>query len=117
MSWIQATRNPQQREPDDGDFPRARERWHVGREIPLALIFTIMMSVGSGIWYASKTDARIMLLEKTQEQNGGLRDDIVALKEQIKNIDRLLQRVENVLDRRTGEDAKEDKKKLGGLEQ
>jgi prefoldin subunit 5 len=101
---------------DTTGSPARPERWHIGKEIPIALIATLMMSVGSGVWYASKTDARITMLERTAEQNGGLRDDIVTLKEQIRNIDRLLTRVENILDRRAGDADHQDRPKLGGIE-
>lgn len=77
------------------------ERWHVGREIPLALIITILCSVGSGIWYASATNARVTVIEKTLETQVTLREDIVQIREQLKNLDRLTQRIETLLDRRS----------------
>lgn len=76
------------------------ERWHVGKEIPLALMFTMFCAVASGVWYASQTDARIAILERDASANSGLRSDVIQIKEQVKNIDRVLSRVETMLDRR-----------------
>lgn len=36
-----------------------RERWHVGKEIPLALIFAIAMQTMGGIWFAATYVAKI----------------------------------------------------------
>jgi hypothetical protein len=76
------------------------EHWRVDKRLPVALIFTIVMSVGSAVWYASATSARITVLEKTVETQVALRDDIVQLKEQVRGLARLLERMETVLDRR-----------------
>ena len=77
------------------------ERWHVGKEIPLALILAICTSVASGIWYASATSARITMIEETIKGNSTVREDIVQLREQVRNVERLLTRMETVLDRRS----------------
>lgn len=76
------------------------ERWHVGKEIPIALIFVIVTTASSGIWYASRTDARIAALERDADTNQNLRGDVIQIKEQVRNIDRVLTRVESLLDRR-----------------
>ena len=77
------------------------ERWHVGKEIPLALIFSIMMSVGSGVWYASTTSARIAVIEEKMIYMASTREDIILLKEQVTEMKRLLIRMEGSLDRRS----------------
>jgi hypothetical protein len=78
----------------------ARERWHVGKEIPLALIMTIGMSVASGIWYASSTSARITQIEDTVRTQVSMRDEFIQLKEQMRSVERTLVRMETLLDRR-----------------
>ena len=35
------------------------ERWHVGKEIPLAIIFAITMQTMGGIWFAATYVAKI----------------------------------------------------------
>lgn len=35
------------------------ERWHVGKEIPLALIFAIAVQSGGWIWWASSQSAKL----------------------------------------------------------
>ncbi len=36
-----------------------KERWHVGKEIPLAVVFAMMLQLGGIIWFASKMDNQI----------------------------------------------------------
>ena len=84
------------------------EQWHVGKEIPIALIVTLAISVMSGIWYASKSDARITTLEEFVKTQTTLREDIVQIREQLRNLDRLTQRLEEYLDRRGQIDLRKD---------
>ena len=50
------------------------ERWHVGKEVPLALIFTMLVQTGYGVWWArgqvaqdADHDRRISALEKERD--------------------------------------------------
>lgn len=36
-----------------------RERWHVGKEIPLALIFVLVVQTGGWIWWAATQSAKL----------------------------------------------------------
>ena len=38
---------------------RADVRWHVGKEIPLALIFAFMVQTGGWIWFAATQTAQL----------------------------------------------------------
>lgn len=38
---------------------RNSEKWHVGKEVPLALIFAIAMQTAGGIWFAATYVAKI----------------------------------------------------------
>lgn len=40
------------------DF-RKQERWHVGKEIPLAIIFAITLQTLGGVWFAATYVAKI----------------------------------------------------------
>jgi hypothetical protein len=46
---------------------RSDERWHIDRRLPVALIVTLVLTFSgqtiSAIWWASKTDQRIEVLE------------------------------------------------------
>lgn len=35
------------------------EKWHVGKEIPLALIFAIVVQTGGWIWWAATLSAKV----------------------------------------------------------
>lgn len=37
----------------------APERWHVGREIPIALIIALLIQTGGGVWWASNMSSKL----------------------------------------------------------
>lgn len=39
--------------------PQQRDRWHVGKEIPLALIFALFIQTGGWIWWAATQSAKV----------------------------------------------------------
>lgn len=41
-----------------------REKWHVGREIPLALVAAIMIQTGGAVWWASGINERVKHVEQ-----------------------------------------------------
>jgi len=43
----------------DGRERRAAQRWHVGKEIPIALILAVLMQTCGGIWWAASLSAKI----------------------------------------------------------
>ena len=38
---------------DEPDSRRSRDRWHVGREIPIAVLVMLAVQTGGGIWWAA----------------------------------------------------------------
>jgi hypothetical protein len=97
--------HPQARQ--DEERPK-REVWHIVKDIPLALLFSITMAVGSGVWYASATNARIMVIETVIEKQSSLREDVVQIREQLRSLERLTIRLEQYLDHRATIDQKSD---------
>lgn len=43
----------------DGADRRKEERWHVGKEIPLAVLFTLIVQTGGGIWWLAQVSSKI----------------------------------------------------------
>ena len=39
--------------------PQRPERWHVGKEIPLVLIFALFVQTGGWIWWAATQSAKL----------------------------------------------------------
>jgi hypothetical protein len=64
-----------------------KEAWHVGREIPLALIFTIAFffvgQTSSIIWWASQTSTRLDTVEHSVALIVPLNERTVRLEEKI----------------------------------
>lgn len=42
-----------------GEGNEVREHWHVGREIPIALIFVVLVQTAGGVWWASTMTGKI----------------------------------------------------------
>jgi len=38
---------------------RAKDRWHVGKEIPIAVLFAVLMQTAGGLWWAASLSAKI----------------------------------------------------------
>ena len=43
----------------DGVDRRSPERWHVGKEVPIAVLFTLVVQTGGGIWWLAQLSAKI----------------------------------------------------------
>ena len=39
--------------------PQRDERWHVGKEIPLVLIFALFLQTGGWVWWAATQSAKL----------------------------------------------------------
>jgi hypothetical protein len=68
------------------DERRRSERWHVGKEIPLALVLTLFFQTGGWIWWAAtqsaKLDALTVLMsdfKQAQYTQNDSRRDLSAL--------------------------------------
>lgn len=99
-------------EEDSGEERRVRDRrkeyWHVGKEIPLALIVVVLIQTGGGIWWASalssKLDSALMTLAEfkaeryTRDDGRRDREFIGVLLEQIRakdiEIERRMEKLE-----------------------
>lgn len=79
-------------EQDDGD----RRRWHVGREIPVAVMFTLLVQTGGVVWWAANITAK---LESLTVQVQELRAVKYTAADAVRDQALLLQRVDS-LDRR-----------------
>ena len=43
----------------NGEDRRKPEKWHVGKEIPLALVLTLAIQTGGGVWWAASMSAKM----------------------------------------------------------
>ena len=43
----------------DGADRRKQEKWHVGKEVPLAVLLTLMVQTGGGIWWLAQVSSKI----------------------------------------------------------
>ena len=59
------------------------DRWHVGKEIPLAVIVALVVQLGAIVWFASKMDNRI------DTNTAAISRNFVRISKTIKDIDSL----------------------------
>lgn len=43
----------------DGTDRRKQEKWHVGKEVPIAVLFTLVVQTGGGIWWLAQVSSKI----------------------------------------------------------
>jgi len=48
---------------------RVKESWHVGKEIPLAVVVTMILQAAAIVWFAAKMDNRIDINASSIERN------------------------------------------------
>ncbi len=85
-------------------MPEAKERWHLDRRVPIALILALFIQTVGVVWWAATTDARVGQLESSltsmdrrlSDQEALSRDALqndAVIREQLRhtneNIDRL----------------------------
>lgn len=46
-----------------------KNSWHLDKKIPIGLVVTICIQIVISIWYASKLDSRVIVLEKNEAKN------------------------------------------------
>lgn len=43
----------------EGEERRQVSQWHVGREIPIAVLFMLMLQTGGGVWWLAQMSSKI----------------------------------------------------------
>ncbi len=77
------------------------ERWHIGKEIPLAVLLMLFVQTGGGIWWAANVSAKIDYAISTMEEfrrerytREDARRDLEAMKARDSEHDRRLNMIE-----------------------
>jgi hypothetical protein len=82
-----------------------QEKWHVGKEVPLAVLFTLMVQTGGGIWWlaqvSSKIDYAVQTLQTFQAERY-TREDARRDKELMLSVVEALKQKESDMERRIG---------------
>jgi hypothetical protein len=55
---------PERRRASDNE----KERWHIGKEIPLAVLLMLFIQTGGGIWWLAQVSAKIDYAISTMEE-------------------------------------------------
>ena len=89
----------------------ADDNWHLDKKVPIALIFTMLVQFGAGIWFASQLSGRvdqntrdILRLEAIQSESGrdlnDMRNRIIRIEEKVLNQTDILKRIEDAVSKR-----------------
>ena len=81
----------------------ASESWHLDKRIPVALILALLAQFGGGVWWISSIESRVTFLEKQAIIVNTVPIDISGMKEQLRGIEKSLERVEKYIDGTKGE--------------
>lgn len=69
-------------------------KWHLDRRVPLGLIFTLLLQMGIGIWWVSKAEARLSVIEKITDATPSISDRLITLEAKSEGIAASLARIE-----------------------
>ena len=47
---------------------RVRDHWHIGREIPIAVLFVLLVQTGGGIWWAATLSSDMRTVQAALKQ-------------------------------------------------
>lgn len=72
--------------------------WHLDKRVNLALILAIMAQTGGGFWWAASINERVAMIERTQAETRGFSADLAVIKNEVSNIRRSQERLEQRLD-------------------
>lgn len=61
-------------------------RWHVGKEIPIAMILTIAIQTAGIIWWAAGINSRVDMLERQVSSAGWQAEKIIRIDEKLANV-------------------------------
>ncbi len=80
-----------------------RDRWHVGREIPIAVVIAVALQTISGIWWAAglsskmdSTQAQIIELKMDRYSSSDARRDHDLTRLRDENMERRISILENI---------------------
>jgi hypothetical protein len=63
-----------------------RRHWHIGREIPLAVIFAILVQTVGIVWWASSLSGRVDQLEKNNSASAWQAEKIIRIDEKLNTV-------------------------------
>jgi hypothetical protein len=74
--------------------------WHLDRRIPIALIITLALNTGVGIWWLAALGSRVEMIERQVDRGSNLAGEIIQIREQLRGLERVMLRLEAYVDRR-----------------
>lgn len=78
-------------------MPEKRESWHVGKEIPIAMLFAIFMQTAGGIWWAASFSATVTTkLDDLSYQVAALTADKYTQHDAIRDMALQNEKIENI---------------------
>ena len=77
----------------------ARDRWHIVKDVPLALIATIALQTITVVWWASDINTRVAKLEPAITGAADDHDRLVRVEERLLSTNELLQSIDKRLER------------------
>ena len=73
--------------------------WHLDRKVPVGIIITILFQAAGGLWFLSKLDSRLDVLEKQNVENVQVNKSFIALEVNLKAMQASQSRIEKRLEK------------------
>lgn len=87
--------------PKDDEKKTDKENWHLDKKVPIAIIVMVITQTLMGVWWVSKLDSRLALVETRTErfwtERDAVRDRLLTLEQQSKTILETLNRIDRRL--------------------
>lgn len=71
--------------------------WHLDKKVPIAIIFTLAVQLGTAIWWSAKLDSRVAVLEIQAKQQSNLAERVVRLETLLESINNNLEEIKDSL--------------------
>jgi len=78
---------------------RSEDSWHLDKRVPIAVIIALLIQAASIIWWASRVESRLAVVERYQHDNSQLSERVVRLEVLLERVDRTISRVERKIDK------------------
>ena len=83
-----------------GTDDKVKPHWSVDKRIPIALIVTICIQSMAAVWWAAKTDEKVLTLQEQVHNSGDLKERVIRLEVIAQNQNVLLEQILDELKKR-----------------
>ncbi|KZK76474.1 hypothetical protein PsW64_05203 [Pseudovibrio sp. W64] len=73
--------------------------WRLGKEIPVGLMFTVILQFIGFVWWAASVNERVTALERYASQSSAMVERVTRVETLVESVEKRLENIERKLDR------------------